>query len=68
MLFDASLGRGIATRTWPPPPADELKFGYAGGLGPHNLAEQYGLMAQAAEGQTLWVDMESGIRSVSISY
>ena len=41
LLFDDSMGLGVATSSWPPPPADEaLPFGYAGGLGPANLKEK----------------------------
>ena len=50
MLFDDSMGLGVSTTSWPaPPPIDgALRFGYAGGLSPNNLAEQIGLMEQTA--------------------
>jgi hypothetical protein len=60
ILVDASLGRGISPSSWPEPVM--LKpTGYAGGLGPDNLAREI-LAIEAVTGlQTLksWVDMES---------
>jgi len=40
-----------------------LYHGYAGGLGPENLAEQLPLIGQAAGDCRIWVDMESRVRS-----
>ncbi len=46
-LFDESMGLGIASSTWPDPPAEGIPFGYAGGLSPSNLREKL-LQATAA--------------------
>lgn len=75
-LFDVSGGAGILPTTWPPPFMLEMlpgpdgegveRFayqGYAGGLGPDNLAEQLPLIATAAGDCRIWVDMETRVRS-----
>ena len=59
-LFDESMGTGVATAAWPPPPAGMELFGYAGGLNPGNVRAQIVAMGRAAAGRTLWCDMESG--------
>ena len=56
-------GLGVAAAFWPPPPTTGVKFGYAGGLGPKNLKAQITKMAVAAPGETIWVDMESSLRT-----
>lgn len=58
-LFDASGGRGIVPSAWPPHPGVRL-CGYAGGLGPDNVACV--LEAIGATGP-YWIDMESQVRS-----
>ena len=64
MLFDDSMGLGVAATSWPPPPTLEaLKFGYAGGLSPANLVQQLDSMESVAAGRTLWVDMETSLRT-----
>ena len=40
-----------------------VHFGYAGGLSPANIAEQLGRIEATAPGRTLWVDMESSLRT-----
>jgi hypothetical protein len=57
-LFDASGGRGIAPKAWPRHPGRTV--GYAGGIGPDNVASS--LAAIAADGP-YWIDMESGVRT-----
>lgn len=65
MLFDDSVGRGVSTGAWPAPPADDtLAFGYAGGLSPSNLKDELTKISHTAPGRTLWVDMESSMRTV----
>lgn len=51
--------------SYPSPPAS-LAVGFAGGLGPTNLAEQVSAMrrAAAARGEAVWIDMESSLRDV----
>lgn len=64
VLLDASGGRGIETAGWPAPPPVG-KAGYAGGIKPENIREQLGQIATVTAGcdQTIWVDMESGVRT-----
>jgi hypothetical protein len=66
MLFDDSMGLGVSTTSWPAPPpsGSALRFGYAGGLSPTNLAAQLELIEARAPGRSLWVDMESSLRTL----
>jgi hypothetical protein len=68
-LFDESKGTGVVAASWPTPLA--APFGYAGGLGPKTLALQLGKMMDTVEASaasvavpSLWVDMESSLRTV----
>lgn len=60
ILVDGSGGRGICPDEWMRPDT-EKKVGFAGGLGPENLAEQLPLIHKVAVGE-YWVDMESKLR------
>lgn len=74
-LFDVSGGAGILPREWPKPiyldggEEQHAYHGYAGGLGPDNLAEQIPLILAAAAGNEhtaegeIWIDMETRVRS-----
>uniref|UniRef100_A0A7S2W2L9 Uncharacterized protein n=1 Tax=Rhizochromulina marina TaxID=1034831 RepID=A0A7S2W2L9_9STRA len=62
-LFDDSVGRGVAAESWPSPDEGSPAFGYAGGLGPSNLADHLRRMAAPAAGRVVWVDMESSLRT-----
>lgn len=78
-LFDRSGGAGILPNDWPraeyldatpatPGPhglgVEHLIYhGYAGGLGPDNLAEQIPRIASAAGSAPFWIDMERKARS-----
>lgn len=73
VLFDASGGRGIERTKWPEPlsmvgslPPSCVVMdpvcGYAGGLGPDNLAVQLPAIHAAASGRPYWVDMEGKLR------
>lgn len=77
-LFDASAGKGVEMRSIPIPSAvdgrvaERGKFGYAGGLGPHNVERVLGEIAgefhargMLDDGVVTWIDMESGIREPS---
>jgi len=65
ILFDDSMGLGVSTSKWPAPPTDHtLRFGYAGGLSPANLASKLDTIESAAPGRTLWVDMETSLRTL----
>ncbi len=61
-LFDKSGGAGIVPGVWPMAFAGTYN-GYAGGLGPDNLAEQLPLIEVAANGQRHWIDMETMLRN-----
>lgn len=56
-LYDPSGGRGRESSRWPPHPGRLV--GYAGGIGPQNVASV--LMAIAADG-AYWIDMETRVR------
>lgn len=66
-LFDVSGGKGILPAIWPDAVhrvRGELMFhGYAGGLGPLNLADQLPKIAEAAGDADYWIDMETHVRS-----
>ncbi len=67
-LFDISGGAGVLPSAWPVPDSagDEVDYryyGYAGGLGPENLAEQIPLIGKAAGETRIWIDMETRVRS-----
>jgi hypothetical protein len=59
ILVDASGGRGISPQQWERPETDKL-VGFAGGLGPDNLAVE--LPKIAALSPESWVDMEGKLR------
>jgi len=62
VLFDASGGRGLARTDWPAPlPA--VSCGYAGGLGPDNIADALFAIQRAAGVSPYWVDMEGKLRT-----
>jgi hypothetical protein len=60
-LHDCSGGRGIEQTRWPAIYGD--KYGYAGGLTPHNLLTALEKMKQAANKHKFWIDVESGVRT-----
>jgi len=61
LLYDVSGGKGVLPNLWPDPPYG-MRFGYAGGLNPDNLHDKLNEIANAAGDQTVWVDMETGVR------
>ncbi len=61
VLFDASGGRGILRASWPRPIVGHV-CGYAGGLGPENIAREIRRIAAAAGGMPYWIDMEGKLR------
>lgn len=61
-FFDLSHGAGVAPKGWDSP-LDNQYCGYAGGLGPDNLKEHLDKIAEAAGDRTIWVDMETKVRS-----
>jgi hypothetical protein len=62
ILFDNSGGRGELARSWPFA-VDRALCGYAGGLGPENIAEEITSISEACLGRSFWIDMESKVRS-----
>jgi hypothetical protein len=64
-LFDLSHGAGVLPKEWPQPLESDMYHGYAGGLGPDNLAEQIPLIGAAASQREcpFWIDMETRVRS-----
>ena len=62
LLVDGSGGRGIAPAAWRRP-ATYKPVGFAGGLGPENLADQLPRIIEAADDQPYWIDMESSLRN-----
>jgi hypothetical protein len=63
MLLDESMGAGVSPSSWPPPPA-EYPVGYAGGIGPRNVRQVLQEIQKVAAGRTVWIDMESSLRSI----
>lgn len=66
VLFDGSGGRGVSPVGWEAPVTSPT--GYAGGLGPHNLAAELVQVTEAIQGSAtpqapFWVDMESSLRN-----
>jgi hypothetical protein len=60
LLVDQSGGRGISPEKWARP-ATEKPVGFAGGLGPRNLATELPKIQAVARGEW-WVDMEGNLR------
>lgn len=62
VLFDRSGGKGVLPAEWPQV-MDPFYCGYAGGLGPDSLSEQLSKIADVVGDKTIWIDMESRVRS-----
>jgi hypothetical protein len=58
VLFDASGGRGVSPSDWPR--GLPRLCGYAGGLGPNNVADAVSIIG--ARASDYWIDMETGVR------
>lgn len=63
MLVDESKGTGVLASSWPTPPS-EYEIGYAGGIGPKNIETVLNDVMLAANGRSIWIDMESSLRSM----
>ena len=61
VLFDASGGRGTRPDHWPAV-LPGIRCGFAGGLGPENVASEIDRIADASHGYPFWIDMESSLR------
>jgi hypothetical protein len=64
LLVDASGGRGLLPSKWSRPETDK-PVGFAGGLGPHNLAEELPKIAALSNRSDGWIDMEGRLRDKS---
>lgn len=64
-LFDTSGGAGIVPNGWPDTRVASWApyYGYAGGLGPGNIATELPRIAEAAHDARVWIDMERNVRS-----
>ena len=61
-FYDTSHGAGVLPEKWLIAERTHARtVGYAGGLGPENVAEQLPLIAKAAGGH-FWIDMEAKVR------
>lgn len=61
-LFDQSHGEGVLPESWPVP----LGFsGYAGGLGPDNLADELKRIEDVVGDHYIWIDAETKLRNDS---
>lgn len=61
VLFDPSGGRGIESPLKVYPSAE--KTGYAGGIGPDNVADKLSFLLSNHTTGDFWIDMESGVRT-----
>jgi hypothetical protein len=61
-LYDLSGGRGVLPKEWPKAMPGVYQ-GYSGGLGPDNIGVQLSRISEAVGGETIWIDMETKIRS-----
>lgn len=61
VLFDKSGGRGQSPDSWAAP-LPGVACGYAGGLGPDNLAVELPRVHAVANGLPFWTDMEGKLR------
>lgn len=60
-LFDLSHGAGMLPQEWPAPITEYC--GYAGGLGLDNLVEELQKIENKVDDKTIWIDMETKVRS-----
>jgi hypothetical protein len=68
LLFDGSGGTGVLPAQWRAPSYYRMDgslrdHGYAGGLGPYNLAVELPRIAAAVGEAHVWIDMESRVRT-----
>lgn len=61
-LYDKSGGAGIVPSEWTVS-TENVYSGYAGGLGPDNLANEIPKIVEAAQDNAYWIDMETKVRS-----
>ena len=71
LLFDASCGKGVRVSTFPSPMlTPTIPRGYAGGIGPDCIVDILTsvrrTVSECPEHVTVWVDMESSLRSIVV--
>lgn len=67
-LYDTSHGAGVCPKEWPkwsdkPEWQDSTYKGYAGGLGPDNVAAELLRINVAAHDRQFWIDMQRNVRT-----
>lgn len=63
LLFDGSYGAGIEPEKWQKPVYNDVPNGYAGGLGPDNVAKNLDkINAILPENYATWIDAEGKLR------
>lgn len=67
VLFDESGGRGAESAELPSP-LPLATQGYAGGFGPGNIAGHLTSLAGMLDGRSVWVDMESSLRTTDAAF
>lgn len=72
LLYDASCGKGVRVNSFPSPMLHPtIPCGYAGGIGPDCIADILSavseVVAACTPGTTVWVDMESSLRSIVVT-
>lgn len=60
-LYDSSGGRGMPIDSMKPP--FRTYTGYSGGINPNNVGEIIQRIADYADSDKVWIDMESGVRT-----
>lgn len=67
-LYDLSHGAGVVPEIWPEPEWNDenlslIPHGYAGGIGPDNVADVLKQLSPIVEDCPVWIDMETKLRS-----
>ncbi len=63
LLFDDSYGAGITPNKWNAPVYEDIPHGYAGGLGPDNIAQNLDkINSVLPENYETWIDAEEKLR------
>jgi phosphoribosylanthranilate isomerase len=64
ILLDSSLGKGVSPDTWSVPKglSKEANLGFAGGLNPENIFDNYTKINSITKNK-YWLDLESGART-----
>ena len=69
LLFDASYGAGIEPKKWQSPAYKDIPNGYAGGLGPGNIAKNLNKINKVVpENYETWIDAEGRLRDTYTTF